>query len=456
MTTARRPPAPFELAASDRRLRIASNVADCVAVSQPPTDRRYGATVISTAQPATGRRLTGLAAIVLLGAGAAVAQAFGRFAYGALLPAIRDDLGMSNTLAGTLGTLNVTAYLVGTLTVAVVSGRFRLLPIMRVGLVLATLGLLAAATSNGVGPLAVSMVLSGFGGALVWIPVPAVATAAVGPERRNLAVALLGSGIGAGVVFTGQLSGYVRRTLGDDGWHTAYVVMAVIALVVTITTVLVIGHDQERPGGGGHLGGFDVLRRMRGWLPLTAAYTAFGLMYLLVLAFIATRLEDDNGWTGDDASLSFSLIGAATLFGGPTFIALAGRVGPGRAMATAFALWTTLTLIVLPGWWVPTLAASAGLGLVFAGIPSLITLYVVANTTTEDYGPSFAAATLAFGVAQMISPQLGGLVADIAGSFLPVFLLSSALGVIGLIAALRLPGRTDPDQPATVASATGS
>lgn len=384
-------------------------------------------------------RLRGLPALLLLAAGAAVAQAFGRFAYGVLLPAIRDELDISNTLAGSLGTANVSAYLAGTLAVTVLSARLRLILVLRVGLGLATLGLAISALAPSATVLAVGMICSGFGGALVWIPTPAVATAAVAPERRNLAVALLGSGIGVGLVFTGQLAAYVRGTFGDDEWRTAYVVMGVIAVAVTATTVALIGHDQERPSGSGRIGGFDVLRRMRGWLPLTASYTVFGLMYLLILAFLTTRLEDDNGWAESEAALAFTVIGIATVFGGPLFVGLASRRGASTALVVAFGLWSALTLSVIPGWFAPTLAASAGLGLIFAGIPGIITLYVVANTSLEDYGPSFAAATLAFGVAQMASPQVGGLIADVFGSFLPVVLLSSVLGLVGVAAALRLP-----------------
>lgn len=370
---------------------------------------------------------------------AAVAQGFGRFAYGALLPAIRDDLGLSNTVAGFMGTVNVGAYLAGSLAVAAAAGRFRLLPILRIGLVVAAVGLIVTAATPNAVVLAVGMFLSGFGGAMVWIPTPAVA-AALAPGRRDTAVALLGSGIGLGVVAAGQLAAYVRSTFGDDAWRTAYVVMGVVAVVVVIATTALIRHDQARPvGGTSQFGGFGSLRRMPGWAPLTAAYTVFGLMYLLAIAFLTTRLEDDSGWPGSRAALAFTLLGLATIAGGPAFVALGRRIGPSRSLVVAFGLWAVLALVVLTGWTVPTLAASAVLGLVFAGIPSSITLYVVANTSTEDYGPAFAAATLCFGVAQMISPQLGGFLGDATGSFLGVFLLSSALAVVGAGFALRVP-----------------
>lgn len=388
-------------------------------------------------------RTGGIAAVALVAVGAAVAQAFGRFTYGVLLPAVRDDLGISNTVAGTLGTVNVGAYLIGTIVVAAATSRFRLLAVMRVGFVFSTAGLVLAAITPGPWVLAVAMFSSGLGGAMIWIPAPVVAAAALAPERRGLALGSISSGIGVGIVFTGQLSGYIRSTLGDESWRTVYVIQAAIAVVVMAATLAFIRHDQARPSGQRTgIGGFQVLRRMPGWIPATLAYTSFGFMYLLVVAFLTTRLEDDSGWTGSRASLAFTLLGIAVIAGGPLFITVARRVGPRPALAAAFTGWSLLALAVLPGWLGVTLASSIGLGLMFGGIPTMITLYVVENTSVEDYGPSYAAATLAFGVAQMLSPQIGGLTADLAGSFAPVFVLSAFFAICGTVASLWLPRRS--------------
>lgn len=384
-------------------------------------------------------RADGLVAVGLIALGAAVAQSFGRFTYGVLLPAVRDELGISNTLAGSIGTANVGAYLLGTVVVAWATSTFRLITVMRVGFILSTTGLVLAAVSPGPWTLGVAMFLAGLGGACIWIPAPVIAADAMPPERRGLAVGLMGSGIGFGIVFTGQLSSIVRSTMGDDAWRTVYVIEAGIALAVLAATFLFIRHDQDRPATKAGIGGFSSLRRMRGWLPLTSAYTAFGLMYLLVVAFLTTRLEDDSGWTGSQAALAFTLMGVAIMFGGPAAIALSERIGPRVTLATAFGGWSLLVLVVLPGWLATSLGASIGLGLLFGGLPTLITMYVVQNTTPDDYGPSYAAATLAFGLAQMASPQLGGLIADLTGSFTGVFVLSSAVALVGLTAALQLP-----------------
>jgi len=382
----------------------------------------------------------GLPGVLLLAATAGVAQSFGRFAFGVVLPAVRNDLELSNTVAGTLATINVGAYLLGTIAVAAMAASYKLLAIMRIGFVFALLGLGLTAIAPGVWVVGVAMFASGFGGALIWIPAPVIAASAMPPEKRALAIGLLGTGMGAGVVFASQLTRYVRSSLGDDNWRTVYVVLAAIGFCVLVAAFLFIGHDQGKPNGmKGGFGGFGALKRMRGWVPLTAAYTSFGFMYLLILAFLATKLEDDNGWTSNNASLAFTLVGVAMIFGGPLFIALASRIGSRIGLSIAFTGWVVVVLAVLPGWFAVTFPGALLIGLFFSGIPSMITLYVVQNTTVEDYGPSFAAATLAFGVAQMISPQLGGLLADLTGSFTTVFLLSAALAATGLVSSLRLP-----------------
>ena len=408
-------------------------------LSQVARSRPVNPTADADEQPRDLRKLSGLAAVVLVALTAAVAQSFGRFTFGVLLPAIRDDLNLSNTLAGSLATVNVGAYLAGTLLVAAAASRFRLLAVMRLGMTLAVLGLSLAAMAPGPWVLGLGLFLTGLGGACTWIPAPVVAADALAPEKRSFAIGLLAAGMGLGVVFTGQLASFVRSTTGDASWRTVYLVQCFIGLAVVAAAWLLIGHRQDRPSSKGGLGGFSALRRMKGWIPYTAAFTSFGLMYLLVIAFLTTRLEDDSGWTSSQASLAFTLLGVAMIFGGPAFIALADRIGTRLALAVAFGSWAALTVVIMPGWLAPTLVASTAMGLLFSGLPTMFTVYVVSNTTTDDYGPSFAAATLAFGVAQMMSPQLGGSIADAAGSFTPVFALSAVLAVAGLVAALQLP-----------------
>ena len=110
--------------------------------------------------------------VILIALAGAVGHAFGRFGYGVIYPALRDDLGITNTFAGLIGSANVAAYLVGTLVVAWITSRLRLLIVMKAGLVMATLGLFLASMASEPIMLATGLIFAGVGGAFLWIPAP--------------------------------------------------------------------------------------------------------------------------------------------------------------------------------------------------------------------------------------------------------------------------------------------
>jgi predicted MFS family arabinose efflux permease len=370
-----------------------------------------------------------------------VAQSFGRFTWGVALPGARDELlDGSNTLAGFFGTVNVTAYLLGTLLVSWASSKMTLVQLVRFGLTISTVSLGAAAFSNSAAVLGVALFFMGLGGAIIWIPAPAIGARVFPPERAGIAVGLAGSGIGLGIVFAGQLASWLGRTReAVDVWQLVYKIEFSIAVVVLAGTLLCLKSQGQRPAAAGGFGGFGALRTVRAWVPTTVAYTAYGFAYILVIAFLVARLKDDSGFSPSEAALMFSLVGIAAAFGGVSLGALSDRIGRRITLMGAFTLYAACGLLALTGQQPIVAIASLGIGLAFSGGPALITGHIVAHTDSSTYGPAFAAATLSFGIAQMISPQIGGLIADTTGSFTLVFVLSATISMVGAAAASRLP-----------------
>lgn len=381
--------------------------------------------------------------IVLVMASACVAQAFGRFTWGVVLPSARDDvLGGSNTLAGFFGTLNVTAYLLGTLAVSWAASKVTLVGLMRIGLSISTAALGTAAVAPNGPTLGVALFAMGLGGAVIWIPAPAISARALPPNRAGMAIGLVGSGIGIGLLFAGQVSAYLdRRSDADDLWQQMYRIEFAVAVVVLVGAFVFLRSHGDRPSISGGFGGIGALRKVTAWLPATLAYGAFGFAYILVLGFLVARLEDDSGFTTGEATTMFSFVGAATVFGGMTLGPLSDRVGRRLTVTAAFVCFGACTLLVLTGRQPWVAIAAVGIGLMFSGMPALIIAHIVDHTDVDTYGPAFSAATLAFGVTQMISPQVGGAIADAFGSFTWVFVLSALVSFAGAVCASRLPAR---------------
>jgi MFS family permease len=389
----------------------------------------------------TRRHATGWGAVVLVACGAIVAQAFGRFTYSVLLPAIRDDLGHDNTIAGLLGTINVGAYLLGTFVVSSITSRFRLLDVFRAGFVFSLSGLAIASVAPNAGVLGIALFVMGLGGAMLWIPSPAIAAAAVGSSRRGTAIGGIGAGIGVGIVFSGQLARVFRERSGDSAWRDVYRVDLVLAIVVVAAVLLFLRHHQDRATGTGvKLGAaFGTLQRMPGWAAITGAYAAYGFCYLLAVSFLTSRLEDDAGFSDGLASTMFTLVGIGAVIGGLLLGAIADRFGERNTMTVGYLVFGCALAAVMTGVVAVVAIGAVFIGAMFGGLAAVIAGFVVANTTTETFGPSYGATTLAFGVAQLSAPQVGGLVADLTGGFTVVFLLAIMFALFGAAASSRLP-----------------
>ncbi len=387
--------------------------------------------------------------VALVMAATCVAQAFGRFTWSIVLPEVRDDLlGGSNTVAGFFGTLNLVAYLAGTLGVAWLTSRLTLVALARMGLSLVTLGLALAAVAPAGWALALALVLMGAGGAAIWIPAPALVAGVVSAQRRGGAVGLVFASIGIGIVLTGQLAAYLGRRDSVDVWQTVYRVEFLVALATLASAMLLLrGEPNAAPATAGGFGGFSALRTVRGWRSLTLAYASFGFSYMLVTAFFVARLRDDAGISTSLASSAFTVTGLAGITGGMILGPLSDRFGTRITLTGVCGLSVLFTLMALSDSLPVVFVGAAGIGVASSGVPAVISAHMLAHTDARTYGPAFSAATLAFGVMQMAAPQVGGAMADALGSFTWVFLLSAAVRTLGTIAAACLP---NPEPVATV------
>ena len=385
---------------------------------------------------AAERRILTLAIVL---ASAMVAQAFGRFTWGVVLPDARDDLlDGSNTAAGLFGSLNVGAYLLGTIVVAWLASRSSLVGLVKVGLVLSTSGLALASFTTRPAVLAMALVIMGLGGAIIWVPVPGIAARQFPPERRGFATGIAGVGIGVGIVFAGRMAAFLRGG-EQDVWQTLYRIELGIALIVIASAFVFLRSQGERPSVAGGFGGFGALRQIQGWKALTGAYSAYGFSYILVISFTVARLEDDAGWNSGRAALAFTTIGFAVIAGGLIVGSISDRIGRRLTMTIAFVSWAVASVGILTGSLPVVLVSTVLVGIMFSGIPATIIAHVVAHADERSFGPVFSATTLAFGIAQAVSPQIGGAIADWHGSFTIVFWLAAVVALIGAMAAWSLP-----------------
>lgn len=371
-------------------------------------------------------------------AASAVAQSFGRFTYAVLLPAIQQDLDITYTLAGTVGSANLVAYLAGSIAASYASTRLDPITLIKIGTGLSTTGLGLAWFAPNLAWLLVAMIVTGFAGAIIWIPAPGIAGASVTPARRGLAVGLTQAGIGIGVVTAGVLATVIRSSQGDAGWRTLYGIEAIIGLMAFLGAVWWLRISTVQSKDPVHLAS---VKLVPGWPQLLGGYMNFGISYALFTIFLVASLEEDLGWSAAKASATFLLFGVAMIPGGIIYGALSDRIGRQPAMVAAYlgmASAAALTQTSVPGL---VMVAVVIFGLSFTGVPAVIAATVSDSLDTRRFGAAFGAITVFFGISQIIAPQLGGWLFDTTGSFATAFWVSAATAVLGATFSWFLPHR---------------
>ena len=70
-------------------------------------------------------------------------------------------------------------------------------------------------------------------------------------------------------------------------------------------------------------------------------------------------------------------------------------------------------------------------GLMMSGLPAVIAAHLSDFLTPREFAGAFGRCTLAFGLAQLCGPPLGGILAETTGGFLVPFLLAGLVAAIG-------------------------
>lgn len=366
--------------------------------------------------------------VVLAALASMVAQSFGRFTYPLLLTAIQGDLGLTYTIAGSIASANLVAYMIGSIAVTWMATRWRPTRVIHFGMMISVVGLGLAAISASAWTLAAALFITGFAGAIIWVPAPVVGSAFLPLHQKGLGFGLVGSGIGLGVVISGFMAAELRSNLGDPAWRVLYRWEFFAALVLLVLVLLFM-----RPTGASMSGGvkLSAIRTVPGWHWLLGAYAAFAVCYSLFTTYLVAMLEDDRAFDAALASRMFLIVGAASIVAGPLAGKLSDAIGRPRTMLYGFLILAFAALAVRwgPLWLV--IPATIVFGFGFSAVPASIGAHIGDHTELESFAAAFGVATLAFGMAQMIAPQVGGILADVLGSFDMVFIVSALAGLSG-------------------------
>lgn len=349
-----------------------------------------------------------------LAMGPAVSNGFSRFAYGLVLPAMRDDLGWSYTQAGGINTANALGYLIGALLALKLIAPLGAKRLFIWGMVVTVLALFAAGFSRDFWVLSFWRVLAGAGGAPVFIAGGVLASTLFrdDPVKTALAIAVYFGGGGLGMVLSGLSIPLYLEALGGVNWPMTWIGLGLASAVLFVPSWFAARALPEPPAAVS-TGRAAPVGPMLG---IYVGYVSFAVGYVAYTTFLVAWMQA-RAAGALDVALIWCLIGVAVMISPFVWKGMLARSNGGLALGAT--LWATGVGAVLPLLVPGTfgLVASAVIyGASFFMVPGAATAFTHKNLSEAARGPTVALLTTAFAIGQTIGPIAAGWISDQTGT----------------------------------------
>jgi predicted MFS family arabinose efflux permease len=379
-------------------------------------------------------RASGWLRSVRLALGTAAALGLARFAYGLLVPAMRDELGWSLAKAGTLTTANSLGYLVGALVAGPLSRRLNETATFRLGMVLTAAALAANAATASYPVLLLTRAVAGVFGALVFIAGGVLASRAAASRGSALPVSIYFAGAGLGIAVSGTvipplLSHHPGRwPLAWAGLAAGAGLAAVFSWTAAADGAKAGASADEGAGGAGGPGSVgdgagggvavplaDWRAVMRLWR-VSLAYVLFAGGYIAYITFLSAYLAVHHA-SVTQVAVTWAALGVAAI-AEPLLWSRPLQAWPGaRALAAALAgISAAAAVAIISADPAVVVVSAIGYGVSFLVVPAAITRIVHAAVPRRNWTAALAAFTVVFAVGQMAGPYLAGVLADSYGA----------------------------------------
>lgn len=397
----------------------------------------------SASDPASRTRIVNA---LVLSLGAAVSLGITRFAYGLLLPPMRDDLGWTYALAGAMNTSNAAGYLVGALLTPwllrrMAPGQLMVWAAFAASVLMALSGLF---TDTGI--WLAQRLAAGAASALVFITggLLAARVGASEPARAGLLIGLYYGGTGLGISLSALVVPVALQLAAGQAhaWAYAWAALSVLCfggagLLHWVVRRLASADEASAAAAKASVHPALPAVPRRRFVFALAGYAMFGVGYIGYMTFIVALLRE-QGMAPAAIMGFYGLLGVAVMASPRLWAGLLDRHRDGRPLALLNTLLGAATLApALSDAWPVVLASSLLFGAVFLSVVASTTAWVRHNLPPAQWAAGIGAFTIVFAAGQIVGPTVVGWIADGPGGLARGFVVSALALWLGAALALR-------------------
>lgn len=365
-----------------------------------------------------------------------IAMGIGRFAYTPILPLMQEDLGFSDSLAGSLASSNYLGYLVGAIIASFLPFHNHKIKYLRSSLLVSIITTLMMGLVHSYVLMHIIRFVSGLASAFIFILTSSIVLDRLANANKTNLAGYFYSGVGLGIFFSTL---FVPLFNHSFHWKGVWIGLAIISFLLMIFVWLWL-NDSPNIEKKQIQQQIYLQTPPRKWLPfLTIAYGLEGLGYIVTGTFIVS-IADQTRLFSSEPAIVWIVVGFAAIPSCVLWSELAKKRGFVRSLVLAMILQAIG--IALPVFWlsqVSFILSALLFGATFMGITTL------ATTLGRQISPSnsnriIAYLTVSYGFGQVVGPLISGILNDFTQSY-HVALIGAAsvifLGSLLLISGIR-------------------
>jgi len=363
------------------------------------------------------------------------ALGFGRFAYTALLPSMKADLGLTNTHMGFFQVGILTGYLLFAYLCSAFVKRWGLSIVINASLALVGLAMVALGFTSSFYLWLILAFLIGSGAAGTYIPLVPLLIGWSSVRRSGGSIGFVLSGTGVGIIIVGFVAPIILERFGMAGWRHAWVIFGASSLLVGLTSFFLLRENPSFVDGDTHHNAQDSTLRMLYRDPslrtILIVYLLVGFGYIMFATFAVAYAVDEVMFSEKEAGLLWSVFGLFSVFGCLFWGMVSDYMG--RKAVTIIDLILLCASILLAILWKEKTGlyiSGALFAFTFNGVIVLIAALFGDHLPMAKMNRIFGLSTLIHGLGQAVGVAIAGWLKDLTSTFvIPFFLSALTIGV---------------------------
>lgn len=373
----------------------------------------------------------------------------GRFAFGMLLPSMSSSLGLNYSQSGLLGFANLAGYLFSVMISPLIIPKLGIRLTTTASLLVICLSMFGMALTTSYPLLCVLYIMTGIGSGGVVLPMMSGMSYWFYPSHRGLALGLVMSGAGLGIILSGFMVPKLWPIFGLLSWQTGWLFFSLISALVAILIFCIMRNKpsdiglvpfgqapKHTPIDQQKIQRKDI--RLLGYLGVI--FAIYGATYMTYVTFIVTSMVDNYQLSEALSGQLWAGIGFLSMFSGLIFGWISDHIGRRLGLALSFFFLAIAYILVGFNDWSAGLYLSIIIfGLVVWSVPVIMAACAGDYFGTAAAASALAALTFTFAGGQSLGPVVAGTIAELTGNFTTSYLLSgfAAIIAIGLSLLLR-------------------